>query len=505
MLPLRHFCKIHKKEFWSTRNNFQIQAANGKKGYGCPDCVKISRPYLTGTSNPSFGGVSHRLSARDKIKAATEKAQRELDEKFGIGVLKLVSDYAPKQKMQFLCSACKTTTLRNWGRAKNSVYPCSCVRIRETVPFARLREREKDFVVFLYRDLLYTFAQVSEVTGIAVSTARAVIKAYGVDYGANENNFRRVNAEKIGQGKSFTLTEYNRKIKKFTGYVYRAYKDIIDPKRLRGSEYHLDHRLSKSHAYSKYDTPLPLRVVCHPMNLKVVTARENLTKNHKSTLTLSALKRRIKKFDSEYGPLVFPKHLQTEFVKTPQVQIKHGLNVLGFDPGTANFGVFGGTLFGVRSLHRVQVKISKMLEHPLTTLTGDFHENSEAFAEEVRELLREIRPQVIVFERFQARGLRGPVVELISVMLGIVTGLARKFEADTGKRILIKVVTASQWKNRVNQVTALDDMYATMKAKDHHRLDACLMALSAFPAEQNVYEALTPSRREALCAYMASK
>lgn len=102
--------------------------------------------------------------------------------------------------------------------------------------------------------------------------------------------------------------------RKFTNVVLCRYKDIIDPKNKRSYVNHVDHLFSIKNAYVKFDKEsqvfikrnkiLPLTIVCHPANLKVVDRRINLAKGSKCSITLKRLKERIAKFEAEHG-LVF--------------------------------------------------------------------------------------------------------------------------------------------------------------------------------------------------------
>lgn len=69
------------------------------------------------------------------------------------------------------------------------------------------------------------------------------------------------------------------------------------------------------------------------------------------------------------------------------------------------------------------------------------------------KLVKDHRPDEIVVERFQSRGLRGPVIECISIMLGIILTVAHTM------KIKVRLVIASQWKNAINKITNLEDFY----------------------------------------------
>lgn len=72
----------------------------------------------------------------------------------------------------------------------------------------------------------------------------------------------------------------------------------VEAKKVLYSNYHVDHMLS---VYEGFKNNIPLAIVAHPANYKVITAKENNDKSIKSSITLSKLKKRIKEYDEEYG------------------------------------------------------------------------------------------------------------------------------------------------------------------------------------------------------------
>ena len=49
--------------------------------------------------------------------------------------------------------------------------------------------------------------------------------------------------------------------------------------------------------------PIPLQVLCHPANLKVISASENAIKGTRAAIRYGKLLRRIEEFDSIFGPV----------------------------------------------------------------------------------------------------------------------------------------------------------------------------------------------------------
>jgi len=66
-----------------------------------------------------------------------------------------------------------------------------------------------------------------------------------------------------------------------------------------------------------------------------------------------------------------------------------------------------------------------------------------------------------------------------------------------GKHITLVTPIASQWKNAVNRVITLDDLYSQLKPKQYHRLDAALLGMSIFPVK-NPYEGFSKQRQQKL-------
>lgn len=95
----------------------------------------------------------------------------------------------------------------------------------------------------------------------------------------------------------------------------------------------------------------------------------------------------------------------------------------------------------------------KMLVNPVTSFTGDeFLRDLKLFRKELRTFTSKARPNYLIAERFMNRGsMRGATGELVSMMLGIM--------ACTCKHKDLAFITAAQWKNAINKVISLDELY----------------------------------------------
>jgi len=77
---------------------------------------------------------------------------------------------------------------------------------------------------------------------------------------------------------------------------YKKYKNIIDKDNKRSRDFHIDHALSKYDGFFKYKNPVPVEIVAHPCNLRLITQNENNKKSKNSSINKSKLLDKIKKF-----------------------------------------------------------------------------------------------------------------------------------------------------------------------------------------------------------------
>lgn len=150
------------------------------------------------------------------------------------------------------------------------------------------------------------------------------------------------------------------------------------------------------------------------------------------------------------------------------------MRILCLDPGTTNFGL---SILCVKG-KKLSIEGSKTVKNLVKDMK-DPEPKYLAFKEEIRALGDF---DLVVVERFQARGGKGPLVELVTLML------AGVMEVFPGKTVFL---TASTWKNRVNKVFDLKEYYEDLKQaqapvrpvsarKTVHELDSSLMGLYAF-------------------------
>lgn len=80
--------------------------------------------------------------------------------------------------------------------------------------------------------------------------------------------------------------QYTAAARHLTNRVYNEYKSIIDPNNLRSKDWVIDH------VYSIFDgfvNNVPLDVICHYSNLKIIHKTDNSSKGFKSGKTLTQL------------------------------------------------------------------------------------------------------------------------------------------------------------------------------------------------------------------------
>jgi hypothetical protein len=154
--------------------------------------------------------------------------------------------------------------------------------------------------------------------------------------------------------------------------------------------------------------------------------------------------------------------------------------VLGMDPGSRNFGI---SLVGI---HKGKIKVfaNSVLMHPVDTLV-EFGQAKEKFLAEIATWMALVPVNGMVAERFQTRGNGGPLIEQVSVMLGLLAG--------TYPQIPIKLTIASAWKNKFNKRFDCDlkEIYPEV-AVQPHQLDATLIGVFGLEAGLNTNLEYTP-------------
>ena len=110
-----------------------------------------------------------------------------------------------------------------------------------------------------------------------------------------------------------TFKEYTRAVRALTYVLMYDYQRLVDPDGLKSHQWHADHQFSiylgfyrfskRLNSYVPRTRPIPLQVICHPANLKIISASENAVKGHAAAVSYGKLLRRIEEFDSLFGPV----------------------------------------------------------------------------------------------------------------------------------------------------------------------------------------------------------
>jgi Holliday junction resolvasome RuvABC endonuclease subunit len=181
--------------------------------------------------------------------------------------------------------------------------------------------------------------------------------------------------------------------------------------------------------------------------------------------------------------------------------------VLGIDPGTQNMGY---SVFEVRETSLYFFEIGQITS-TITNLTPNKQFKKITKAERLKaskkkvkllkkdrpfqppldigakrfikvssSILKEYKPDCAVIERFQSRGLKGSTIECVSIMIGIM------IRECFYRKISLRLLIASQWKNRVNQFLNLDSFYletAKLGFTPHETDSMCMPLYHLFEGE----------------------
>lgn len=102
-----------------------------------------------------------------------------------------------------------------------------------------------------------------------------------------------------------------------------------------------------------------------------------------------------------------------------------------------------------------------------------FYESFPTYITSIRGIFDEYKVRDVVTERFQTRGIGGPLIEQVSVMNGALMTIAHSLDLQ------YRLVTAAQWKNRIEKTISLDVFYLCGKEYGFtpHEVDSSLIGL----------------------------
>jgi hypothetical protein len=158
--------------------------------------------------------------------------------------------------------------------------------------------------------------------------------------------------------------------------------------------------------------------------------------------------------------------------------MKKKVQLLACDPGTANFGyaIVEAVIEDGKCPAQFKVLRYGKLNCTVRQLTGSMSDNIGMYIATIKFLMQEY-PELngAILERFQTRGIGGPTIELVSLMIGITSTFF--YEKD----LPVKAIIASQWKQSCSRSgIILEDLYARYKdlvKATPHEVDAALIGL----------------------------
>jgi hypothetical protein len=137
------------------------------------------------------------------------------------------------------------------------------------------------------------------------------------------------------------------------------------------------------------------------------------------------------------------------------------LRILALDPGTANFG------YAVVDLRVLENGKCEATVRTLKTAATMRQEMAE-FEFWLGDICDRWKPQAVAAERYMTRGINGPTVECVNIMIGIVL---------TVLPLPFKIMPAATWKNCVSrQDVDLKEMYKKTMVTPH-QVDAALIGV----------------------------
>lgn len=154
------------------------------------------------------------------------------------------------------------------------------------------------------------------------------------------------------------------------------------------------------------------------------------------------------------------------------------ITIMSCDPGSTNFGfaITKGKITEVNGKIRIKFKtiMSGICPCPINKVkdTKDLRSKQLAFKGWFNSILAEHGVNAVGLERFQTRGLLGPLIEYVGIMTGIML--------SNTEGMPLKVYPAAVWKNAVRRSTDdkewLNQLYKVAKVQPH-QVDAALMGV----------------------------
>lgn len=158
--------------------------------------------------------------------------------------------------------------------------------------------------------------------------------------------------------------------------------------------------------------------------------------------------------------------------------MKKKIQLLACDPGTANFGyaIVEAIIEEGKAPSQFKVLQYGKINCTVRQLTGGMSDNLEMYVTTIKFLMKSY-PDLngAILERFQTRGIGGPTIELVSVMIGV---LSTFFHEES---LPVKAIIASQWKQACTRSgIILDEAYLKYRGlvkATPHEIDAIMIGL----------------------------
>lgn len=95
------------------------------------------------------------------------------------------------------------------------------------------------------------------------------------------------NGNAVDRSSLSELKNYRTMVNRLTNLVYKTHIDEIDPNRLRGrTSFHIDHKVSILEGFLNKVSP---EIISHKNNLRLIPAKQNISKSWRSSITLTEL------------------------------------------------------------------------------------------------------------------------------------------------------------------------------------------------------------------------
>ena len=152
----------------------------------------------------------------------------------------------------------------------------------------------------------------------------------------------------------------------------------------------------------------------------------------------------------------------------------YGYSVITYNTKTMKFNILELGMFTcqINNLTDKSVKPPKSKRRKRIVVPNypPFIHQLELFSKEWIDLIVKYKANAITSERFQARGLRGKSIELVSIMNGTIAYEAHKHN------IPVQLITAATWKNQVNKLFDLKMLYTKLRLTPH-TIDSVFIAI----------------------------